>query len=68
MNVSHLKVNVDNGFWAKAWTGPTNLLLNRDWKLVKAEIDKDKEKFNVIIKDILTPILNKVAVQDIYQN
>lgn len=68
LNLSFLKVDVDNGFWAKAWTGPMNLVLNRDWKIIESEIDKDKDKFNIIIQDILTPILNKVSVRDIYQS
>lgn len=41
--------------------------MNVNWKLIKNEMDKDKAKFNYIIKDILTPVLKQVAVQDVFQ-
>lgn len=71
--VSHIKsdVSVDGGWIRKAkekfWTAPGTALMNLNWKLIKAEMDRDKEKFNIIIKDILTPILKGIAVQDIFQ-
>lgn len=71
--VSHIKSDISvNGGWIrkakeKFWTAPGTALMNLNWKLIKAEMDKDKEKFNVVIRDILTPILKKVAVQDIFQ-
>lgn len=68
LNLTHMKIHVDNGFWAKAWTGPTNLALNSDWKILKTEIDKDPSKYTSIVTDILTPILAKLAVEDLYEN
>lgn len=72
--LSNVKSDVSiNGNWFQKmkesfWTGPATVLLNLEWKLIKAELDKDKEKFNAIIKDIFTKILDKVAIQDIYLN
>lgn len=69
LNISYLKLDVyKDGFFAKGWTIPTNVLLNHNLENVKDQIIKNKQKFNVIIEDILTKILDKVAVQDIYQN
>lgn len=68
LSVSYMKVNVDNGLWAKRWTIPTNLALNADWKVLKNEIDKNQERYISIVRDIVTPLLNNVAVEDIYEN
>lgn len=68
LNLTHMKINVDNGFWAKAWTGPTNLALNSDWKILKTEIDKDPSKYIEIVNDILRPLLEQVAVEDVYES
>lgn len=67
MDVSHMKINVDNGFFAKVWTNPANLILNYNWKLLKAEMDKDPSKYTSVVRDIIQPILEKVAVQDIHR-
>lgn len=71
--VSHIKsdISVDGGWMKRAkekfWTAPGTALMNLNWKLIRAEMDKDKAKFNFIIKDILTPILKGVAIQDVFQ-
>lgn len=51
-------VSVDGNWFKKIkesfWTGPATVLLNLEWKLIKAELDKDKDKFNAIVKDIFS--------------
>lgn len=46
-----------------------NNLLNEHWKVLKAEMDDSLNKYiGDIIRSILQPILNQVAVQDFYKN
>lgn len=50
------------------WTGPATALMNLEWKLIKGEMEKDKEKFNVVILEIFKQILDRVAIQDIFHS
>lgn len=63
-------ISIDGTWFQKLkesfWTGPATALLNLEWKLIKGEMEKDKEKFNVIIMDIFKQILDRVAIQDIF--
>lgn len=65
-------VSIDGNWFQKLresfWTGPASVLLNLEWKMIKAELDKDKEKFNAIIKEIFEQILNEISIQDIFEN
>lgn len=46
-----------------------NSVFNDHWKLFKSELDESLNKYiGDIINEILKPVLEKVAVQDLYQN
>lgn len=49
--------------------GAMNKLLNDNWKILKNELDDSLDKYiGNIIRSILQPILNQVAVKDFYKN
>lgn len=67
----HLKVtNFSMDFKSKS-LHPTinniaNKVINANWKLLKAEIDHDLEKYiGDVIKSIIVPITDKIAIQDL---
>ena len=67
----HLKVsNLSMDFKSKS-LNPTinkiaNKVINANWKLLKAEIDNDLEKYiSDVIKSIIVPITDKIAIQDL---
>lgn len=46
-----------------------NQVFNSNWKLLKSELDASLDLYTGnIIRSILTPLLENVAVQDIFQN
>lgn len=68
-NVSQMKLNAKckniHGFVEDQ----LNNLLNQHWKALKAQMDNSLDKYiGDIIRSILQPILNQVAVQDFYKN
>lgn len=67
-NVSRMQINAKckniNGFIENQ----LNNLLNEHWKVLKAEMDDSlNEYIGEIIRTIVQPILNQVAVQDFYK-
>lgn len=74
LHLSNVKsdISIDGNWFQKLkesfWTGPATTILNLEWKLIKGEMENDKEKFNVIIMEIFKQILDKVAIQDIFHD
>lgn len=67
----HLKVsNFSMDFKSKS-IHPTinniaNKVINANWKILKAEIDHDLERYiGDVIKSIIVPITDKISIQDL---
>lgn len=68
-NVSQMKLNTKCKNIPGIIQDQLNNLLNANWKVLKAEMDSSLNKYiGDIIRSILQPILNQVAVQDFYKN
>lgn len=69
LSVSRMKLNTKCKNIPGWINGAMNNLLNEHWKILIAELNDSLDKYvGNIIRSILQPILNQVAVQDFYKN
>lgn len=69
LNISRMKLNAKCKNIPGWINDAMNNLLNDNWKILKAELDDSLDLYiGNIIRSILQPILNKVAVEDFYRN
>lgn len=69
LNVSRMKLNAKCKNLLGWINDAMNNLLNENWKILKAELDDSLDQYiGNIIRSILQPILNQIAVKDFYLN
>lgn len=66
MKVSNLTMDFKSNSLNPTINNIANRVLNANWERLKAEIDKDLEKYvGDVIKSIIVPITEKIPIQDL---
>lgn len=66
LEVSNLSMDFKSKSLSPIINNIANKVLNANWKLLKAEIDNDLERYiGDVIKSIIVPITDKIAIQDL---
>lgn len=69
METSHMKLDTKCKNLYGWVNNKMNNIFNSHWQLFKSELDASLDKYiGDIISAILTPVLDRVAVQDLFQN
>lgn len=66
LKVSHFSMDFKSKSIHPTINNIANKVINANWKLLKAEIDSDLEKYiGDVIKSIIVPITDKISIQDL---